>query len=498
MKELFTRRESRHPKRAAGLLMALVVFGQPLSPAVIVVDGGCSLADAITSANTNSAVGGCTAGDSGPDSIQLTENISLTSALPVVTTDVTLEGGDFEIRRDDATPDFRILEFQGGADARLKNVTISNGRADKGGAIYHDANSLTLVNATLTGNESTGKGGGLYTGWDAFDTRLFSSTVSGNTSGTSGGGIYSGDYGDLILTASTISDNVAGGRGGGIASGNYTSMRLINSTVSGNLSGDEGGGINQGYGYLDVILENSTVIGNGAVGAVGGIFYDTFGPTDLILSNSTIASNSGLNCLKPTPIDLGGNFDSDGSCGAPTVIPGVDFDLALANNGGPTRTHKLLRDSVAIDAGVDCQHPKDQRGFFRDLPCDSGAVEFGKAPVGGSIDGLTGRDVTCRNLGTGASVEFDLDGAESWDCEAEGLAVGIGDRLELTLEARVADGAAGSVIGFSGRNAVCGNLTTGNLVTLSLVSTAAWNCETAGLSISPGDRLQIVLTGSTP
>ena len=491
---------SRPRRRTVACALALLIAGPPLSPAVIVVDGTCSLADAIESANTNSAVGGCASGAGGPDTLQLTANVALTSVLPAITSSVTLEGGGFEIRRQDTAPDFRILELQSGADVRLEDVTISNGRSVDGGGIFHDGDDLTLVNTTVTGNVSSSMGGGIYIAWNGFGaTRLYNSTVSGNTTTTfGGGGIYSGDYADLRLTGTTVSGNVATGRGGGIASGNYTTLKLVNSTISGNVSGDDGGGINHGYGFGDVVLENSTVVGNIAAGPVGGIHYDAFGSSDLSLSNSIVAANSGLNCLYPTPVDLGGNFDDDGSCSVATIVPGVDFDLALTDNGGPTETHRLFRDSVAIDAGVDCQHPLDQRGFDRDPPCDSGSVEFGVAPVGGSIDGLNGRDVTCRNLTTGTSVNLSLTGVQSWDCEAAGLTVGLGERVELTINARVVDGAAGSIIGFTGRNAVCGNLTSGDRVAFSIEASAAWSCEDEGLAISAGDRLRIVVNGSPP
>jgi hypothetical protein len=54
----------------------------------------------------------------------------------------------------------------------------------------------------------------------------------------------------------------------------------------------------------------------------------------------------------------------------------------LANNGGPTRTHALLADSPAIDAG-NCAFAEsyDQRGRPRPIgaSCDIGAFEFNPA-----------------------------------------------------------------------------------------------------------------------
>ena len=60
------------------LLVALLVCPPPLLAAVIVVDGSCTLVDAITAANTDMATGGCPAG-SEADEILLTVDVSLTT-----------------------------------------------------------------------------------------------------------------------------------------------------------------------------------------------------------------------------------------------------------------------------------------------------------------------------------------------------------------------------------------------------------------------------------
>ena len=67
--------------------LLLAVNGAPagaVAPAAtITVDGAtCTLADAITAANTNTATGGCDTGSAGADTLNLTANIGLTAALP--------------------------------------------------------------------------------------------------------------------------------------------------------------------------------------------------------------------------------------------------------------------------------------------------------------------------------------------------------------------------------------------------------------------------------
>lgn len=61
------------------------------------MDGtACTLADAITAANTDTAKGGCPAG-SGADTITLQADAVLAAALPAITSAVTIEGGGHKI-----------------------------------------------------------------------------------------------------------------------------------------------------------------------------------------------------------------------------------------------------------------------------------------------------------------------------------------------------------------------------------------------------------------
>ena len=98
--------------------LALLVLPQPLYPAVITVDdststvasdGLCSLPEAIDNANADADTtgGDCVAG-SGADTALLTTSVSLTvvdtyyagpTGLPVVTTDITVDGAGFTIER---------------------------------------------------------------------------------------------------------------------------------------------------------------------------------------------------------------------------------------------------------------------------------------------------------------------------------------------------------------------------------------------------------------
>jgi hypothetical protein len=59
-----------------------------------------------------------------------------------------------------------------------------------------------------------------------------------------------------------------------------------------------------------------------------------------------------------------------------------------------------------------------------------------KSPVGGSVTGVTLRNVLCRNVNTGLEVVIP-DAMTSWDCEDAGLAVNPGDRVNMTIRSIV-------------------------------------------------------------
>src|SRR2546425_7021414 len=95
----------------AGIALLLALGQGPALAATIPVDGPtCTLIDAITAANTDAATGGCVAG-SGADTIVL-QNSSLhpltaanntyngPTGLPVITTEITIEGNNSTIERD--------------------------------------------------------------------------------------------------------------------------------------------------------------------------------------------------------------------------------------------------------------------------------------------------------------------------------------------------------------------------------------------------------------
>lgn len=261
-----------------------------LPGATIVVDGvTCTLADAITAANTNQAVGACASGV-GSDVIDLRSDVTLkvvdnevygATGLPVVIRNLTIVGNHHKIERAGSAPDFRILAVGSGADLTLQSATLSGGKVTgSGGGIFSKSGVLALTDSDLSGN-SAWNGGGVYAVGGTLT--VLRSTLSGNTADT-GGGIHAAGGAATILK-STVSGNSAQS-GGGVYT-LYGALTVSNSTISHCGAGRDGGGIDARTGTLAV--ENSILSGNSA-GLVGGGIHAI--RTTAVVSGSSLSGNT--------------------------------------------------------------------------------------------------------------------------------------------------------------------------------------------------------------
>src|SRR5215813_966152 len=273
------RRLHRHGGHSlAGLALLLALGAAPALAATITVttttpdinagDGQCSLIEAIVNANNDAATyADCTAG-SGADTIVLPASSThmLTAVnnatygatgLPVVSSEITIEGNNSTIRRDSGAPNFRIVAVNATGNLTLKDTTVSGGKAsggppdNQGGGIFNYEGTVTLLNSTLSGNAADFGGG--VSNFALFGANagltLLNSTLSGN-SAASGGGVfnlaYAGANAGLTLTSSTLLGNSAA-LGGGVyneaVSAGTSTLTITNSTLSGNSAGFSGGGV---------------------------------------------------------------------------------------------------------------------------------------------------------------------------------------------------------------------------------------------------------------
>lgn len=353
-------------RRALLVILIPLVSVTPATPAVIVVESGCTLPDAISAANSDAPVGSCVAG-SGPDTIVLTDDIVLTAVdngvngLPQIDSSIVIEGSRFRISRSAAAPEFRIFEVTYPGSLELRDVTVSNGSCPgcSGGAIWSQSGRIEVVDSRLMRNSADIVGGGV--GFFGGDVMLHNSTVAGNSSPFGGAGVDQ-YYGTLTVSGSTIARNL--GEGVSVAFYTFTGTTIVNSTISENT----GSAIVMDSYSSGGLLAHSTVSGNGGFFGQVDVYQGA-----MVVEDSIVANSAGRPDCVGT-IDGGDNFDDDGTCGGQPI---TGLDPVLRRNGGPTPTHALLAGSSAIDAISDCPREADQRGFGRSASCDSGALEFG-------------------------------------------------------------------------------------------------------------------------
>lgn len=119
------------------------------------------------------------------------------------------------------------------------------------------------------------------------------------------------------------------------------------------------------------------------------------------------------------------------------------------------------------------------------------------APVGGGAGGIEGGYAVCQNRsGRRSAAVAALDNALAWDCEAAGLDLSPRDRVVIRIHGVASgDTLAGTLTGMVGRSATCRNLTTGQSRRLRLTGGNAWNCSDKGLLAQPGDLVLQTIVG---
>ncbi|GAB4579691.1 MAG: hypothetical protein Fur0022_24290 [Anaerolineales bacterium] len=256
----------------AGLAL-LLALGQaiPARAATITVDGVvCTLADAITAANTDTATGGCPAG-SGADVIDLQADVIIPTTLPIVWSEMTIEGNDHIIDANDAN---QILHIEINGNLTINDATLTGGYHSVsmgGGGIYNIGGDLTLNDCIVTGNSAAYNGGGIVNVGGTMT--LNRTTVSGNSAGNhgDGGGIL--NFASMILNDSTVSGNNAYGDGRGAGIYNSGTLTIDHSVIAGNIAENEGAGIFNS-GTLFIInhsqIQNNTLDNDFLKG--GGLF----------------------------------------------------------------------------------------------------------------------------------------------------------------------------------------------------------------------------------
>jgi len=383
------------------------------------------------------------------DNIDLTQltcsTITLTSGAledSPTAAEVTLQGpGKYLLTVDGGNAD-RVLIHRGGDTLHISGMTIKNGSYTGvygGGCIYSETN-VELFDTLVTGcskhgtGADTAFGGAVYARRAAamFASQIRDNHVDADSANSAGAGVWA----DAVnVSASTISGNTASSadgthyaRGGGVFS--LTETEISYATITDNEAISGAGVFLVGAAAYTMRIRNSTISGNRASGAGGGVYakYQPFA-----VANSTIAENTagaqygaGLFLAYATELEStivanntsqNGTFESDiGSpyaiaiTGANNLVLASNLPLPadtiaqdpmlgpLQDNGGSTMTHALLPGSPAIDHGNNINgYQFDQRLFVLDTSqpyervvgpaADIGAFESG-APDRVFVDGF--------------------------------------------------------------------------------------------------------------
>jgi predicted outer membrane repeat protein len=277
--------------------------------------------------------------------------------------------------------------YTAGGLIAISTTVRNNSALTNGGGIYNETTS-GVITSTISGNTAEG-GGGFFNvlGWldpQGSTVNFYGVTLSGNTA-VVGGGISSRAYSTIVMTNSTISGNIGSGAAAGLNI--YGSANLNFVTIAKNLAGPDsqvqGAGINILNPYMTppnslVTFKNVLIEGNKRGWTAG---MDAAAIAGLPSANCG-DTNSGVMVTSQ-----GTNLSSDATCipwlkvatDKNSVDPKIDV---LADNGGPTLTHKLLAGSPAMAAATaDPDVTEDQRGVARDAVPDIGAYEDTAAVV---------------------------------------------------------------------------------------------------------------------
>jgi len=356
-------------QKASGMLLIAVVtlLAGSATPASASV---CTLADHIRSANTNTAVGFCPAGTS-HDIITITQDITLSEALPAITGTITIEGGGHTIS---GGGEFRIFDVLGG-NLTIKNLTLRDGKAEFGGALrLRGASDVTIFRSTLANNEAVYGGAIAQTGGQQNRLSIENSSFLGNRAERHAGAL---DIvgGTVSIKNSGFQDNYSDDYGGAIVNA-VSTTRIENSTFYNNSAQHDAGVLHVFSG--DVSLIHVTMVNNFLTAAYSHsgntITKQASSPGDakVSLRNSIVAGRGGEDCFGGVD-HYSGNLSRDGSCG---------FERSgaprLGDLTGSPAYFPLLDQSPAVDtADPEFCLETDQLGTSRPQGggCDIGAIE---------------------------------------------------------------------------------------------------------------------------
>lgn len=210
--------------------------------------------------------------------------------------------------------------------------------------------TLTLWNGDITGNN----GGGVCVYSGTFT--MNGGTITKNNTSNSGGGVYVSSGSTFTMNGGTITGNNAGSSGGGVHvySGTFT---MNGGTIAGNNSGSYGGGVSV-YSDSTFTMNGGIITGNNATNDSykniysGGVYVGSEG--SFIVSGEVNITNNWKNGMKNDAGIYEENPDNPDSKAGNVYLAGVDEQVATITIGaGLTEKAKIgVSKSIAkLDEG---------------------------------------------------------------------------------------------------------------------------------------------------
>jgi hypothetical protein len=219
------------------------------------------------------------------------------NGLPIVTAPLTIHGNGATITRGTAADPFRLLQIQD-VDVAVDHVTMSNGSAQHGGAIF-TSRSLMITDSTFAYNAASRSGGAIFT------------------------------WGPLSLTRDSFSQNTAAlgtpydtGLGGGAVWTEGLVFTALDCAFTGNVGNHYGAALALGGNTATIRHSWFALNSKGHLGVVGGGIWLEWGYATV--RDSTFTQNVA---------DAGGGIGVEGP-GRDLTVTGSTFDRNTANAGG--------------------------------------------------------------------------------------------------------------------------------------------------------------------
>ena len=419
-----TSAESSQQITTASVINTITV--NSLSDAANGNDGLCTLREAITAANTNTASGAvageCAAGSSSSsDTISLTGlagTINVQTVLPNITSDMNINGpgsavltilrggsnfimffitatahasiSGVTVQGADPTSNFGI---NSAGNLSLSDCVVSGFGRGIGSAATSSQFVITISNCTITGNLN---GGGISTG--EATVNVINSVISGNGSNGAFGPAIDNSFGILNVTNTTIANNT-----GHIAVMNgVEGVATFTNTNIGN--NPDGGFINNG----NLTMTGGSVSENNRVGllAVGPSFINRVTVSHNTNTSGAFINGGGIliggnpttvmNCLISDNF-TNGNGGGIFNAGKATLINNtITGNTAVGSGGGIYTVDNSSASFIAINLTVTNNRSNSGGGVFR----ESGQMKFKNSIIAGNFDfnGIVPNDI-------GASVD---------------------------------------------------------------------------------------------